>query len=279
MASAAPVVIIPRPHRPAGITALSGLLLLGGLWLLAETLLYHVRGLTGVFRLLAALVMGLLAWGLWKLHNSSRVFLFFLFVSDVIACLTALFLYALRTSHYRLAVALVVQILISAALAWYLQSAGVKRAFEGLNPWPTTVKMLVLTIFTVLLAFPFYWMVIATFKQNIDLYGMENNPFIFNLPPTLDNLRVLFNQTRFLTWLANTASVAGGLCAGAAHRKMGRASGNCDLSHLPGAAHAAVHSALARCRFAGLARHHMVAGAGLSQRDCTIVHLAADGVF
>ena len=114
---------------------------------------------------------------------------------------------ALRQSQYRFAVFLVIRLCIAAALAWYLQSPSVKKAFGGLSPWPTTVKMLVLTIFTVLLSFPFYWMVIATFKQNIDLYGMENNPFIFNLPPTLDNLRLLFGQTRFLTWLANTAIV------------------------------------------------------------------------
>jgi multiple sugar transport system permease protein len=204
MATAA---LAPQVKKPAGITALSALIAVAALWLLAQTLLHHVGGLTGVFRLIAVLVMGLIAGGLWRLHNSARVFLFFLLVSDAIGCLTALFLYALRTSHYRLAVALIIQMCISAALVWYLQSAGVKRAFRGLNPWPTTVKMLVLTIFTVLLAFPFYWMVIATFKQNIDLYGMENNPFIFNLPPTLDNLRLLFNQTRFLTWLANTAIV------------------------------------------------------------------------
>ena len=35
-------------------------------------------------------------------------------------------------------------------------------------------------------------MLIATFKQNIDLYTVENNPFIFNLPPTLEHLRFLF---------------------------------------------------------------------------------------
>jgi len=203
----ATAVLAPQVKKPAGITALSALLGLAALWLLAETLIHHVGGLTGVFRLLAAFVIGLLAAGLWRLRNGARVFLFFLFVSDVIGCAMALFLYALRTAHYRLAIALLIQMAISAALVWYLQSAGVKRAFEGLNPWPTTVKMLVLTVFTVLLAFPFYWMVIATFKQNIDLYGMDNNPFIFNLPATLDNLRLLFNQTRYLTWLANTAIV------------------------------------------------------------------------
>ena len=193
--------------KPTGIAVLSGLVLLAALSLLAQTLLHHVGGLTGVVRLAAVLGLLLIALGLWKLHNGARVFLFFLLTADVIGCLTALFLYALRTSHYRLAMALVVQMCISAALVWYLQSAGVKRAFAGLNPWPSTVKALVLTIFTVLLAFPFYWMVIATFKQNIDLYGMENNPFIFNLPPTLDNLRLLFSQTRFLTWLGNTLEV------------------------------------------------------------------------
>jgi multiple sugar transport system permease protein len=193
--------------RPAGIMVLSGFVLGAAIALLAFTLLHHVGGLTGVFRLIAVLGMLLIALGLWKLHNGARVFIFFLLSVDVIGCLMALFLYALRTSHYRLAAALLVQICISAALLWYLRSAGVKRAFGGLNPWPPTVKALVLTVFTVLLAFPFYWMVIATFKQNIDLYGMENNPFIFNLPPTLDNLRLLFNQTRYLTWLLNTVEV------------------------------------------------------------------------
>ena len=193
--------------RPAGVTAVSGLILLGAVALLSQTLLHHAGGLTGIFRLLAVLGLALVALGVWKLHHGTRVVLFFFLTADVIGCLMALFLYALRTAHYRLAVVLVVQICIAAALMWYLRSPSVKRAFGGLNPWPATVKALVLTVFTVLLAFPFYWMVIATFKQNIDLYGMENNPFIFNLPPTLDNLRLLFNQTRFLTWLANTLEV------------------------------------------------------------------------
>jgi multiple sugar transport system permease protein len=195
--------------RPLGITIISTLLLVAAVALLGLTLVRHVGGLTGVFRLLAVLAIALIALGLWKLHNGARILFFFLLTADVIGCVTALFLYALRTSHYSLAVALVVQMCISGAIVWYLQSEGVKRAFAGLNPWPTTVKALVLTIFTVLLAFPFYWMVIATFKQNIDLYGMENNPFIFNLPPTLDNLRLLFTQTRFLRWLENTALVGG----------------------------------------------------------------------
>lgn len=69
------------------------------------------------------------------------------------------------------------------------------------------VHVSVLVVFTILLAFPFYWMVIAAFKQNIDLYTVENNPFIFNAKPTLDHLRLLFGETQFVRWLGNTALV------------------------------------------------------------------------
>ncbi len=70
-----------------------------------------------------------------------------------------------------------------------------------------TVHASVLVFFTVLLAFPFFWMLIAAFKQNLDLYTVENNPFKFNLPPTLEHVRFLFGQTRFVRWLGNTALV------------------------------------------------------------------------
>jgi multiple sugar transport system permease protein len=72
---------------------------------------------------------------------------------------------------------------------------------------PRVVHSLVLIVFVVLLAFPFYWMVIATFKQNADLYNVEANPFIFNMKPSLDNLRLLFLETRYVRWLGNTALV------------------------------------------------------------------------
>ena len=73
--------------------------------------------------------------------------------------------------------------------------------------WSKAVHVLVITVFTVSLAFPFYWMVITSFKQNVDLYKMENNPFIFNAKPTLDHVKFLFTETRFVRWLANTAFV------------------------------------------------------------------------
>src|SRR5438045_9444820 len=67
--------------------------------------------------------------------------------------------------------------------------------------------VLVITVFTVALAFPFYWMLITSFKQNVDIYTMANNPFIFDAKPTLDHLTFLVTQTRFLRWLANTTFI------------------------------------------------------------------------
>ncbi len=64
---------------------------------------------------------------------------------------------------------------------------------------------LVRIVFTVLLAFPFYWMLITTFKRTTDLYNLKHNPFIFNEPPTLEHLELLFKETMFLRWVANTA--------------------------------------------------------------------------
>jgi multiple sugar transport system permease protein len=67
---------------------------------------------------------------------------------------------------------------------------------------------LLILLFIGFAIFPFYWMVVTSFKQNADLYvGASNvghNPFIFNRPPVLDHLRTLFGQTLYPTWLFNT---------------------------------------------------------------------------
>ena len=69
------------------------------------------------------------------------------------------------------------------------------------------VRWTVIVVFTVALAFPFYWMLISTFKQTSDLYNLDNNPFVFNAPPTLEHLRLLFTQTSYMRWVGNTALV------------------------------------------------------------------------
>jgi multiple sugar transport system permease protein len=65
----------------------------------------------------------------------------------------------------------------------------------------------VLVFFVTFLAFPFYWMMITTFKANQDLYNTQNNPYVFNSPPTLRHLSVLFEDTQYLQWLLNTGFV------------------------------------------------------------------------
>jgi multiple sugar transport system permease protein len=78
-------------------------------------------------------------------------------------------------------------------------SAGARRAAGRL------VRRGILAAATILLGFPFYWMLITSFKQTGDLYNLENNPFLFRLAPTLEHLRYLFQETLFLRWLGNTA--------------------------------------------------------------------------
>ena len=67
------------------------------------------------------------------------------------------------------------------------------------------VRSAVLIGFSVALAFPFYWMLITSFKRTSDLYDLKNNPFVFAERPTLEHLRLLLKETLFLRWLANTA--------------------------------------------------------------------------
>src|SRR5262245_40731877 len=67
-----------------------------------------------------------------------------------------------------------------------------------------------LVVLLVFAAFPFYWMLITTFKADGDLYNLKSNPYWFNAAPTLEHIRYLFDETLFLQWLTNTAVI--GLC-------------------------------------------------------------------
>jgi len=65
----------------------------------------------------------------------------------------------------------------------------------------------IVAAFTIFSAFPFYWMLITTFKRTSDLKNRTHNPFIYNEPPTLEHLRVLFAETLYARWLGNTLLV------------------------------------------------------------------------
>jgi multiple sugar transport system permease protein len=101
------------------------------------------------------------------------------------------------------------------------------RARDSLISW------LIVGPFAILLAFPFYWMLMTSLKTNGDLYDIENNPFLFNsafaapnedqplrgqgwLPLgvehiTTRNYSFLFNEpgVNYVQWLQNTALVGG----------------------------------------------------------------------
>ena len=65
----------------------------------------------------------------------------------------------------------------------------------------------VIAVFALFAAFPFLWMVITTFKETRDLLNTENNPFLYNEPPTMENLQILFQDTLFTQWIWNTVWV------------------------------------------------------------------------
>ncbi len=58
-------------------------------------------------------------------------------------------------------------------------------------------RWVVIAVSTVFLAFPFYWMAITAFKQTADLYDVRNDPFVFNMRPALEHVRLLLEQTLY----------------------------------------------------------------------------------
>jgi multiple sugar transport system permease protein len=61
--------------------------------------------------------------------------------------------------------------------------------------------------FAFVAAGPFLWGLITMFKANPDLYNRNSNPFVFNLPPTLEHVRLLLFNTDFGTFVLNTLIV------------------------------------------------------------------------
>lgn len=68
-----------------------------------------------------------------------------------------------------------------------------------------------LTLYVFGLLFPFYWMVITTFRPDHELYrswrAPTNTP-LWTLNPTLEHIVFLFQNTVFGTWLYNTMVIA-----------------------------------------------------------------------
>jgi ABC-type glycerol-3-phosphate transport system permease component len=61
---------------------------------------------------------------------------------------------------------------------------------------------------SIVLAFPFYWMLWTALKTDADLYNVDNNPYGFGSgSPTGRNFRFLFEETEYGQWLQNTLVV------------------------------------------------------------------------
>jgi multiple sugar transport system permease protein len=64
-----------------------------------------------------------------------------------------------------------------------------------------------LAVFVFVLLFPFYWMVITTFKPNAELLTREGNPF-WVMEPTLAHIEKLLLHTAYPQWMWNTVVVS-----------------------------------------------------------------------
>jgi multiple sugar transport system permease protein len=70
------------------------------------------------------------------------------------------------------------------------------------------LSYLIVGPFAIILAFPFYVMVITAFKDQTEFYNPDVTPYWFGKDsPTWDNATQLFRTTEYPTWLANTAIV------------------------------------------------------------------------
>jgi multiple sugar transport system permease protein len=81
-----------------------------------------------------------------------------------------------------------------------VREGGRRRTFR----W---AHLAVAAAFTLFLAFPFYWMLLTSFKRTSDLYDLKNNPLVFNQAPTLEHWKLLFSETLYGRWLGNTALI------------------------------------------------------------------------
>jgi len=84
---------------------------------------------------------------------------------------------------------------------------------QGAMNWDSVPRRVVtlwipLSVFLLVLLFPFYWMAITTFKPNNELYDYKNhNPFWIT-SPTLQNVKKLLFDTDYPQWLMTTMGIA-----------------------------------------------------------------------
>ncbi len=83
---------------------------------------------------------------------------------------------------------------------------------QGMNYLVSLPRRLVtiylpLTVFVIVLLFPFYWMTITALKPDEELLSREGNPF-WVIHPTLDHIKKLLFDTSYPEWLWNTVLIS-----------------------------------------------------------------------
>jgi len=75
----------------------------------------------------------------------------------------------------------------------------------------TLPTYLVVVPFAIVLAFPFYWMLVTMFKEDLDLYNVENVPYVYNPlqwkfweSATTKHVEYVFENTPYTDWIVNT---------------------------------------------------------------------------
>ena len=83
------------------------------------------------------------------------------------------------------------------------------RGMEYLTSLPRRIATvyLPLSVFVIVLLFPFYWMAVTALKPNSELLSREGNPF-WVVDPTLDHIKKLLFDTSYPDWLWNTILVS-----------------------------------------------------------------------
>jgi len=62
--------------------------------------------------------------------------------------------------------------------------------------------------FVLFAVFPFIWMLVASLKQDVELYDLAQNPFLVRAGITWEHYHFLFTHTAFPLWLRNSTVVA-----------------------------------------------------------------------
>ena len=78
-----------------------------------------------------------------------------------------------------------------------------EKAIQRKNGLLTALTYLLLSIWAVVVLFPFYWMVLTSFKS-YGAYNGERTPVFFTLSPTLENYKNAFTAVPLLGYLLNT---------------------------------------------------------------------------